>query len=149
MSASIRRILHATDFSPASAPAFKKAVELARASRARLFIVHALPPIAAVPDVYLATRMHEGLLREHRAQGQKQLARLVARARRAGVRASGRLLDSGMAHEQIVRAAASTRAQMIVLGTHGRTGLDKIALGSVAERVVTTARCPVVTVHPR
>ena len=145
----IRRILHPSDFSPASAPAFREAVEMARVSRARLLIVHVLPPIAQVPDVYIATRMHEGLARARRAQGQKQLDRLVARARRAGVRASSLLLDFGVAHERIVRIAGSTRSQLIVMGTHGRTGLAKIALGSVAERVVTTSRCPVLTVRPR
>ena len=147
--AAFRRILHPSDFSPASAPAFRKAVEMARVSRARLLIVHVLPPVAQVPDVYIATRMHEGLLRAQRAQGQKQLDRLVIKARRAGVRASSVLLDFGVAHERIVRIARSTRSQLIVMGTHGRTGLAKIMLGSVAERVVTTARCPVLTVHPR
>lgn len=147
--AAFRRILHPSDFSPASAPAFRKAVQMARTSHARLLIVHVLPPVAQVPDVYIATRMHEGLLRAQRAQGQKQLDRLVARARRAGVHASSLLLDFGVAHERIVRIARSTRSQLIVMGTHGRTGLARIMLGSVAERVVTTARCPVLTVHPR
>jgi nucleotide-binding universal stress UspA family protein len=144
-----RRILHPSDFSPASAPAFREAVEMARASRARLLIVHVLPPIAQVPDVYIATRMYEGLLRAQRAQSQKQLDRLVAKARRAGVRASSLLLDFGVAHERIVRIAKRTRSQLIVMGTHGHTGLAKIMLGSVAERVVATSLCPVLTVHPR
>jgi nucleotide-binding universal stress UspA family protein len=144
-----RRILHPTDFSPASAPAFTKAVEMARASRARLLIVHVLSPVTMVPDVYLGTRMYEGLLRGHRARGQEQLDRLVAKARRAGVRASSLLLDSGAPYERIVAVARSTRSQLIVMGTHGRTGFPKVALGSVAERVMTTARCPVLTVHPR
>jgi nucleotide-binding universal stress UspA family protein len=142
-----RRILHPSDFSPASVPAFRKAVEMARAGRARLLIVHVLPPVAQVPDVYIATRMYEGLLRAQRAQGQKELDRLVAKARRAGVRASSLLLDFGIEHERIVRIARSTGSQLIVMGTHGRTGLAKMVLGSVAERVVTTARCPVLTVR--
>lgn len=147
--AKLRRILHPSDFSPASRPAFKLAVGMAKKNHARLLVAHVLPPVPTVPDVYLATRMHEGLLRAHRAQGQQQLARLVARARHAGVRASGLLLDFGVVHEQILRAARRRRAQLIVLGTHGRTGLAKMTLGSVAERVVRMAPCPVLTVRAR
>ncbi len=144
-----RRILHPSDFSPASAPAFKKAVEIARANHARLLIVHVLPPVATVPDVYVATRIHEGLLRGHRALGQRQLDRLVAKARRTGVSASSLLLDFGVAYERIVRVAKSKRSHLIVMGTHGRTGFAKLMLGSIAERVVMMAPCPVVTVRAR
>ena len=66
-----------------------------------------------------------------------------------GVRASSLLLDFGVAHERIVRIAKSRRSHLIVMGTHGRTGFAKITLGSVAERVVTMAPCPVVTVRAR
>jgi universal stress protein A len=144
-----RRILHPSDFSRASSPAFQVAVKMAKEYRARLLVAHVLPPIPIVPDVYLATRVHEGLLRDHRARGQKQLARLVARARRAGVRASGLLLDFGVVHDRIVRVARRQRMHLIVIGTHGRTGLAKMTLGSVAGRVVVMAPCPVLTVHGR
>jgi nucleotide-binding universal stress UspA family protein len=50
-------------------------------------------------------------------------------------------------HEQIVRFSRARRADLIVMGTHGRSGLTKALLGSVASRVLTTARCPVVTVR--
>jgi nucleotide-binding universal stress UspA family protein len=147
--ASLKRILHPSDFSPASAPAFKIAVEMTKANRARLLVAHVLPPLPTVPDVYLATRVHEGLLGGRRAHGQKELDRLVGRARRAGVRASSRLLDFGAVHERIVRVAKGKRSQLIVMGTHGRSGLAKMALGSVAERVVAMAPCPVLTVNSR
>lgn len=147
--AGFRRILHPSDFSAASWAAFKVAVAMAKKNRARLLVAHVLPPIPTVPDVYLASRIHEGLLRAHRAQSQKQLTRLVARARRVGVRATGLLLDFGVVHERIARLARRQRAQLIVVGTHGRTGLTKMTLGSVAERVVTTAPCPVLTVRAR
>jgi len=111
--------------------------------------VHVLPPVATVPDVYVATRIHEGLLRGHRALGQRQLDRLVAKARRTGVSASSLLLDFGVAYERIVRVAKSKRSHLIVMGTHGRTGFAKLMLGSIAERVVMMAPCPVVTVRAR
>jgi nucleotide-binding universal stress UspA family protein len=66
----------------------------------------------------------------------------------AGVRATGLLLD-GAPHDQIPRAARRNRADLIVIGTHGRTGLSKVLLGSVAERVIRSATCPVLTVRGR
>jgi nucleotide-binding universal stress UspA family protein len=74
------------------------------------------------------------------------LSALQARARKAGVKAVTLLLD-GVAHEQIARAAKSKKADLIVIGTHGRTGLAKFFLGSVASRVVAAAPCPVLTVR--
>jgi nucleotide-binding universal stress UspA family protein len=62
------------------------------------------------------------------------------------VRARGLLLE-GLAHEQIVRAAKAQRADLVVIGTHGRSGLAKFFIGSVAGRVVSAARCPVLTVR--
>ena len=72
----------------------------------------------------------------------------MAQARKNGVRAKGLLLE-GIPHDRIVRAARSTRADLIVLGTHGRTGLGRVFLGSVAARVVTLAPCPVLTVRAK
>ena len=77
--------------------------------------------------------------------GERGLERLAARARRHGLRVSTRL-EVGAPASAIVRAARKERAAMVVLGTHGRTGLPRLLLGSVAERVIRTARCPVVTV---
>ena len=57
------------------------------------------------------------------------------------------LLLKGMAHDQIVRAAKNRRTDLIVIGTHGRTGITKLFMGSVAGRVVSTASCPVMTVR--
>src|SRR5207245_9106636 len=88
-----------------------------------------------------------GLGRGPRATAQRQLGRLVAKAKAAGVRASGTLLDVGVTHEGIVRFARAKRAGLIVMGTHGRTGLTRALLGSVAARVIATARCPVMTVR--
>ena len=64
------------------------------------------------------------------------------------MRAKAVLLE-GVAHEQIVRAARARRADLIVVGTHGRSGLARFFLGSVAGRVATMATCPVLTVRGR
>ena len=80
------------------------------------------------------------------AGARAELKKLVGSARRAGVRASG-VIVVGSPYEEITRAARSRRADMIVIGTHGRTGLTRALLGSVAMRVLATARCPVLTVR--
>jgi nucleotide-binding universal stress UspA family protein len=120
-----------THFSPASRPAFAKAVSLARAARAPLLLVHVLAPPALIMDGYVPPQTLDAIVAGQRAAGRRQLARLVARARSAGVRASAMLIDVGMPAEQ------------------SRTGLNAAVLGSVARRVVSTARCPVMTVHGR
>ena len=146
--ARIRRILHPSDFSKASSAAFTKAVELAKANQADLVLLHVLaPPLPLMAgDGYVSPQVYEDLDKSARAYASTELASLVARAKKAGVRAKAVLRD-GIAHEQIVRASRSPLADMIVIGTHGRTGLAKLFLGSVAGRVVSTAKCPVMTVR--
>jgi len=146
-----RRILLATDFSSASRPALARAIALARQNRAALRVVHALPPLALAVGAdfaFVPTGTYEAIDRRARQHAQKQLKALVGRARKAGVRATTLLLD-GAPHEQVARAARRTRADLLVIGTHGRTGVSKILLGSVAERLVRLAPCPVLTVRGR
>jgi len=146
-----RRILHPTDFSKASTPAFARAVAEARQTRSELLLVHILAPVipaAGASEGYLSPSVYEQMSKSARAWAQKQLDRLLAKAKAARVRARGMLLE-GVAHEQIVRAAKRQRAALIVMGTHGRTGMARFFLGSVAARVAATAACPVLTVRGR
>jgi nucleotide-binding universal stress UspA family protein len=144
----MRTILCASDFSPASRPAFRKAVELARAAGARLVLVHVLAPLTPLmlEDSYLMSKTWNETAAAARAAAAKQLDALVRAARKAGVRAAS-LLVEGVAAEQLARTAKAQRADVLVLGTHGRTGLTKLFVGSVAARVVATAACPVLTVR--
>jgi nucleotide-binding universal stress UspA family protein len=145
----IRHLLVATDFSSASRPAFRRALELALANSAALWIVHvAASPGPLSPDGYVLPRIYEEMELAIRADAQKRLRTLLSRARRVGVRARALLLK-GAPHEAIVRAARGHRADMIVLGTHGRTGMARFFVGSVASRVVAAASCPVLTVRGR
>ena len=144
-----RRILHASDFSPASRPAFRRALDLARANRARLTIVHVYSTIVPLMgEGYVTAQVYDRWLADARADAQRRLRRLLAQAKKSAVRAKGLLLE-GIPHDRIVRAARSTRADLVVLGTHGRTGLGRVFLGSVAARVVTLAPCPVLTVRAK
>ena len=143
----IRRIVHPSDFSRASGAAFAKAVDLAKTNRAELLVVHVLvPTVPMVGEGYVPPKLYEEIEASARAHAQKQLGALVAKAKKAGARAKS-LLSEGVPHEQITRAARSKRADLVVIGTHGRTGLAKFFLGSVAGRVVSIAPCPVLTVR--
>lgn len=146
-----RRVLHPTDFSKASTAAFAKSLAEARETRSELLLVHVLSPVMGMVgagEAYVTPTVYEQMNSSARAWAQKQLDRLLAKARAARVRARGMLLD-GVTHEQIVRAAKRQRAGVIVMGTHGRTGVARFFLGSVAARVTATAPCPVLTVRGR
>jgi len=143
-----RRILHPTDFSRASGAAFAKALALAKENRADLLLVHVLlPPTPFIGNGYVSPRTYEELEVAARRGAQRQLDRLLRKARSAKTRVKG-LLVEGVAYEQIARVARRKRADLIVLGTHGRTGFSRFFLGSVAERVIPLAPCPVLTVGP-
>lgn len=144
----IRNVLFATDFSSASRPAFRRAVALAAASRARLWIGHVIPWAPRRIGGEALPRMFREMDAFIRRDAEKRLRALTETARRSGVRARPLLL-TGVPHEAIRRAARSKRADVIVLGTHGRTGVARVVVGSVASRVVATAPCPVLTVRPR
>lgn len=144
----IRNILFATDFSSASRPAFRRALAMASGGRATLWIGYVIPaaPLAnarsAIPRVY---REMDDFLRQ---DGEKRLGALAKTARRAGARTQTLLLR-GVPHEAIGQAARRCRADLVVMGTHGRTGVSHLVVGSVAARVIATAPCPVLTVRSR
>jgi nucleotide-binding universal stress UspA family protein len=143
----IRRILHPTDFSRASTAAFKRAVDMAKGNRAELLLVHVLTPaVPIVADGYVSPQVYEDMANATRAYGQKHLDALVRKAKQAGARVRGLLLE-GVPHERIAQAARSRKADLVVIGTHGRTGFAKLFLGSVASRVLTVSPCPVLTVR--
>jgi nucleotide-binding universal stress UspA family protein len=142
-------VLHPTDFSSASGMAFRRAITEARTRKAPLLILHVLAPIVpVVGEGYVSPAAYQEMSAASRAWAQKKLDRAVAQAKAARVRTRG-LLRDGAAHEQIVRVAKARHAKLIVIGTHGRTGVARFFLGSVAARVAATAPCPVLTVRGR
>ncbi len=145
----IRRILFATDFSKASAKALATAIALAKANGATLTILHVIAPyIPMMPEQSIGIQAWEWeqIDVQGRQWAKGELAKLAAKAKKAGIRSVERLVD-GEPARQIVRTARSQSADLVVVGTHGRSGLTKWFLGSVAARVVAMAPCPVVTVR--
>src|SRR5205085_5120286 len=137
--ASIRRIIHPTDFSSASRNAFKKALDMAKSNKATLSIVHVLPALPIVGDAYIAPTAYDQMFRAHRAQAVKSMDQQVRRARAAGAKATGTVVDTGPTADAIARFAKKLRADLIVMGTHGHGILARALLGSVAERVINRA----------
>jgi nucleotide-binding universal stress UspA family protein len=120
---------------------------MAKADRAELLLVHVLTPVMpTVGDGPISPTTWEDIGASARAAGQKGLDGLRARAKKAGVRVRT-LLFEGIPHEEIVRAIRRTRPDVLVMGTHGRTGLARFFLGSVTARVIASASCPVLTVR--
>ena len=145
----IRRILHPSDFSRASAPAFAKAVQLAKANRADLRLLHVMDPLVPMmPDGYVSPPTYAQLRKSAQAYGRRQLGRLAAKAGKAGARATT-VMREGAPWSEILRAARAPKVDLIVIGTHGRSGLPRLLLGSVAGRVIGRARCPVLSVRAR
>ncbi len=145
----LRRILHATDFSAASRPAFRMAVGLARREHAALLLLHVLTPPSPfaitggpMPPSYLE------LLEGARRAARRRLAQTLAQARGAGARASARMVEGGAA-ERILSLARRWHPDLIVIGTHGRGAVSRFLMGSVAEQVVRRASSPVLTVRAR
>ncbi|MBN9518079.1 universal stress protein [bacterium] len=135
----VRAILHSTDFSERSGYALQLASALARDYHARLILLHVVPR----PPVVFGS---EGLLPESqdlRAEAREQLDGLLVPGE--GLLAERRVME-GDPVAVILHVARETPADLVVLGTHGRTGLGRLLMGSVAEQVVRLAPCPVLTV---
>jgi len=136
----IRTILHPTDFSPGSDAAFRYASDLALDYDARLVVVYAQGPVVPMGAEGIVVSPDQS---ELRAVGEKQLGSI--RPANPSVRIE-RVYRDGPATMEILGAAAEYRADLIVMGTHGRTGIGRLVLGSGAEEVLRKAPCPVLTV---
>ena len=141
---SVRRVLVPVDFSSHADQAVVDAVEIAGAFGAAIDLLHVwqLPIHASMPQVGLVpVEVMEGFRRgEH-----ERLEALEAGVRSEDVPCTTHLIE-GIPSQQITRSAEELGSDLIVMGTRGRTGLQHVFLGSVAERVVRTAPCPVLTV---
>lgn len=140
-------VMLATDLSPASRPAFRAALEWARRRHAVLDVVHVfVPPSPFGVPGGPGMPSWEALESRARTSAWKRLAELSAAAARSGVRVRTLLAD-GPPDQEVARLARRRRAKLVVIGTHGRTGLSRAFMGSVADRIVRTVACPVLTVR--
>lgn len=136
----VRRILLATDLSTASERATEQALMLARDLRADLLVVSVIDPSSHLPGPIVARMDQRRAARETAAQT------LVLRGRRTGVNVSF-LVWEGEPGPAIVEAAEAEQADMVVVGTRGRSRVERLVLGSVSDHVVRHAPCPILIVR--
>lgn len=141
----LRSILMAVDFSPSSEAALDFAVAIARRYGSRLYLTHVIRP-----DVYqlVSPDAMETVLDQARRFAEQQMAKVLVSGRVRGVPHQV-LLGQGELWTVFSQLIEEHEIDLIVVGTHGRTGLKKMLIGSVAERVFRLAPCPVLTVGPR
>lgn len=143
----IQRILVPTDFSPASRCAIPYARDLARMFGAEVVVVHVLElphyPTLFEGSAMLVPPVDESLRRQLAAQ----LDKLVEDELRAHGTSARALVRDGAPRHELLAAAREERADLVVIATHGYTGLRHVFLGSTAEQVVREAPCPVLTVR--
>lgn len=137
----VRSILVPVDFSKPSLDVLPHALALARKYEARLTLLHVIAPLH--PDLLIDTTQSQ---RDARVAAHERLGKLADATKKAWPR-TGRELRTGAPVTTITALAQRTNADLIVMGTHGRTGLKRRFIGSVAERVVRHAPCSVLVVR--
>jgi nucleotide-binding universal stress UspA family protein len=146
----MKRILVPTDFSEHSHHALRFATDLAQKFGARLVLLHVVSDEALIMmskahvPPYPVDKVFEDLTAEVREQYTGQVPKAVRKAVEAEI-----LVLPGVAFLEIIRAARVKEADIIVMATHGRTGLSHALMGSVTEKVVRKAPCPVLSILPQ
>jgi nucleotide-binding universal stress UspA family protein len=142
----IKKILVPLDFSPHSKAALDFAVDLARRYEAGLELLYVYEPLTyTLPEGYVLVTPEQ--LSEILNKLQAQLETVRSQARSAGASQVATTLLQGGPVTEILRFARERDADLIVMGTHGRTGIKRLFIGSVAENVVRSSSCPVLTVR--
>ena len=142
----IRKILVATDFSEAADAALDSAAFLAEKLDAEIVILNAYEPPAPLYGTPAYVPPPAGLYEWMKGAAEGGVASAVAKTKARVARTSG-VVRAGTPWREIDDAAKTLGADLIVMGTRGRTGVSHMLLGSVAEKVVRTATVPVLTIH--
>jgi len=144
----LKKILVPTDFSADAMQALSYAQDFAKPIGAEITLLHVIEPIyyATPADMYVTTPNITAILDEQRQLAREQLAKLAAKLKKGGYRCRA-LLETGVPSQVIVDRARRAKAGLIIMATHGRTGFAHMLMGSVAEKVVRTSACPVLTVR--
>jgi len=142
------KILHPTDFSECAEQARTHAIELARVMDAEVVLFHVSVETPLYTESLTSMREVQQVYDAQRKWAEETLEARAAEMRGTGV-ATRWEIAGGVPFQEIVKAAEREKADLIVMGTHGRHGLERLLLGSVATRVVRTASCPVLTVREK
>lgn len=143
---SIKKILFPTDFSENSNHASDYAVDLAQKLGARLYILHVIHELIDTTGFYIPNISLDQLQKDLE-QGAEEMMNKFCREKMGDFRDYESTSVIGLPHIEILNMAKEKGVDIIVMGTHGRTGIDRVLFGSTAEKVVKKAPCPVLTVR--
>jgi nucleotide-binding universal stress UspA family protein len=139
-------ILFATDFSEGSKDALPYAVDLAKRYDAKLFFVHVVYDVSRTTGWYVPHVSVEEMYRDLEKAAKTELEKIFIDDMR-GFKNIEHVVMKGNPYEEITKFAEANKIDLIILATHGRTGLDRLLFGSTAEQVVRYAPCPVLSVR--
>lgn len=141
-----KNVLFATDFSAGSDYAFDYALSLAKRCEAKLNLIHVINEPVDLRGFYVP-HLSFDKLEEEIEEGARKLMEQFVRANLADFDNYETFIIPGIAYDEIIKKADEIGADLIVLGTHGRTGLDHVLFGSTAEKVVRKSPIPVMTIR--
>lgn len=143
----IKKILCPMDFSPPCYEALGRAREFASHFSSKLTLLHVVSPIPVIPNSTFPSAAHvPDLLNEMEDSARQSLAEVEKEIAAAGIDCTTRVVHGAPA-DQIVAAATSEQADLVVIATHGMTGWKRVLFGSVAEKVVRYCPCAVLTIR--
>lgn len=144
----VKRILAPVDFSEVSQQSLDAAASLASQLGASVVILHAVEPVYFAGTMFGPEINVPHLVEEQRRAAKSAMETMLARMKKKEVPAIG-LVETGIPQDVVLKVAADKKCDMIVMGTHGRSGVTHLLLGSVAEKIVRSATCPVLTVRAK
>jgi universal stress protein A len=139
-------VLVAIDFSDSSDNAFQMALSLAKSFSAQLLVLHVINEPVDLRGFYVP-HISFSRLEEEIEEGAEKMMESFCRTHMADFKNYQKVISSGLPYEEIIAQAEKNSADLIVLGTHGRSGLDHVLFGSTAEKVVRKSTVPVLTVR--
>lgn len=146
---SIKKILVPTDFSETSRYAMQYAIEFAKSFNAELELVHVIFDESQIVAFYLPQVTFQNLDQELEESAKKQMEQFLASFPELKDISYTVKMLKGTAFLEIINEAKESNVDLIIIGTHGRSGLEHVLFGSTAEKVVRKAPCPVFTVKPK
>jgi universal stress protein A len=141
----VNEIVCPIDFSRPSNAALKEAIGMAKQYKAELILVSVVEPI--VTGLMLSVYTYQQYVKRLKARALEQLKVIIKKNVPKGVKSSA-VVKTGEPADEIVRTAKSRHADLVVIATHGRRGWGHLIFGSVAEKVIRLAPCPVLVIHP-
>lgn len=141
-----KRIMVPYDGSKFSIHAFKIALDMAKKYGSKITAVTCLETDIRTP-FYVDARAEESILKKEKEEITKQLTKLVSTAEKSNISVNSKIIPTNNVIKSLVSFAKSNKIELVVMGSHGRKGLDKILLGSVANGIAQKVNCPVLIVR--